>query len=201
VRTAKEKELRDWLDVWMEIRLQEQIAHHRYCRDAWALLTEAQREQLKRGDWDKFVKKSTGHKRTYFGDRVVRRALGEPTKVDAFKLRSAQFEKEHTGIQKALLVAESRWRRAKFAMPSLPDEVMAQAWRPVDDAYRAFFLSQARHIDELSRAGYDLDDVKFCERLAARPGRELAELDQKIESKLASGRKLRSLIQNSDKNR
>ena len=97
----------------------------------------------------------------------------------------------------ALLDAEAVWRQAQFTIPSLPDEAMAQVWRPVDEAYRAFFLSQARHIDELSRAGYDFSDVKMRSKLAAQSGRELADLDKKMESKLTSGKKQREMVESS----
>lgn len=124
--------------------------------------------------------------------------MGEPANSDAFKARSARFEKEHVGIRKALPAAEAVWRQAQFTIPSLPDEAIVQVWPPVDKAYRAFFLSQARHIDELSRAGYDHGDAETRERLGSQPSKELADLDNKIATKLTSGKKLRELLESAE---
>ncbi len=90
-RDRGERELKAWLGVWLDITLQERIAQHRLCRDAWAILDADQRAALARGDWDRHVKKSTGHKRAYFGDRIVSRALGKPDDSAAFQELSAKL--------------------------------------------------------------------------------------------------------------
>lgn len=198
-RDRKRQELCDWLDVWMQVRQQEQFAHHRLCRDAWQLLNESQRRALDEGKWDEYVKTSTGHTRNYFGDRIVTRVLGTPSDVVEFQSHSKQFETTHVRIQSTLLDVETRFRRATFAFPKIPDQTtsdlaMLDTWAPVDTAYRAYFLSQAQHIDELSRVGYMLGSQAIRAKLLSQPNREMKNLEEKIETKLKSGRTLHAMI-------
>ena len=73
------KRKRGW-EAWRELRLaymqEEFIAKERFQRAAWDILTAEQKQKLLSGEWDKFLKKNTGHKRLFFADRIVRRAVG-----------------------------------------------------------------------------------------------------------------------------
>jgi hypothetical protein len=193
-RGAKSRELHGWLRVWLDITLQERMIHHRLCRDAWEILTPAQRLKLSAGDWDVHVRKSTGHKRDYFGDKIVSRLLGKPDRPKEFSDRSKQFATEHIAIQKALLDAERRWRILTLRIPSVPDELLVEEWRITSRALGDFFLSQARAIDELTRIGFDLGDAGVLERVRGQRQREVAELVERVRDKLRAGSALLSRI-------
>lgn len=186
--------LRSWLRVWLELTLRERIAQHHLCRDAWALLTPAQRASLSRGDWDRFVRKSTGHQRAYFGDRIVVRALGPPNHREAFENLSSELERKQSTIRRNLLEAERRWRILTFAQPAASDEILAAEWQRTSVALGAFFLDQVEHIDRLVGAGYDLSEDTTRARLLAQPDRELADLGENVRTKLTAGTELHRLL-------
>ncbi len=194
-RPRLEHELRAWLKVWLDITYKERIAKHRLCRDAWRLLSADQLNALQRGDWDAYVRKSTGHARAYFGDRVVARALGKPDRQAAFEDLSNQFADEHKGVQANLLDAERRWRILTFAQPAVSDDLLAFEWNHTSEALASFFLNQAEHIDRLTRAGYDHGSATIRERIAAQPGKTLQETASKVKSKLTAGAALLAKLQ------
>jgi hypothetical protein len=187
---AIRKRLDEWLDVWIDITVQERIAQHHFCRDAWAILTDAQREKLASGEWDQFVRKSTGHERAYFGDRIVRRAIGEPNHPNAFRIASSQLSKAHSAIQKSLLEAERRWRILTFRIPGIPDEWLAEEWRRTSAALKNFFLEQVRQIETLIATGYDSGQAGTRDRISAQVKATQDELAENIAGKLSSGRDL-----------
>ncbi len=188
-RARVEAELKAWLEVWLDFTLRERITQHRLCRAAWEILDTGQRAALIRGDWDGSVRKSTGHKRAYFGDRIVSRALGRPSNSAAFETLSATLTKEHAAIQERLLEAERRWRILTFAQPPVSDDLLAAEWSRTSAALGAFFLTQADHQDRLARAGYDLADPAVHARVAARPAAELEALVENVRKKLTAGKK------------
>lgn len=194
-RERMEAGLRGWLAVWLDITLQERIAKHQLCRDAWKVLDEEQRMRLRRGDWDSYVKKSLGHKRAYFGDRVVSRALGKPGDPEALSELSERLAGAHKKIQENLLAAERRWRILTFAQPTVSDDLLAIEWRRTADVLGAFFLNQAGHIDRLTRVGYDLKNADVRARVAAQPAATLKETADKVEAKLVAGADLLAKLQ------
>ena len=187
-RMRAEADLKAWLGVWLDLTLWERIAQHRLCRDAWEILDADQRAAIARGDWDRHVKKSMGHKRAYFGDRIVSRALGKPGNAAAFEQHSATLAKEHAPVRERLLEAERRWRILTFAQPPVSDDLLAAEWSRTSAALGAFFLTQADHQERLSRAGYDLDHPAVRARVAARPAAELATLAENVRKKLTAGK-------------
>ncbi len=187
-RARTQAELRAWLGIWLDITLQERMAHHRLCREAWEILTAKQRAALARGDWDRHAKKSTGHKRAYFGDRIVSRALGKPQNAAAFEKLSATLAKEHAAVQQRLLEAERRWRILTLAQPPVSDDLLAAEWSRTAAALGAFFLAQAEHQDRLTRAGYALENPAVRARVAALPAAELKELAENVRKKLTAGK-------------
>gem|GEM_PF-2038143 len=189
-RQAAMNELHNWLAVWLEITLHERIAHHHLCRDAFALLTPQQRDDLVRGDWDQYVRKSIGHKRAYFGDRVVIRALGKPDRSVQFGKLSDALADEHVAVQRDLLSAERRWRILTLASPSVSDELLAAEWNRTASALGAFFMNQAGHIVRLTRAGYDLDDADIRSRIAAQSDLAKEALEESVRVKLVAGARL-----------
>lgn len=193
-REQLSKELNSWLAVWLEVTLHERIAHHRLCRDAWQILTPPQRAQLSRGDWDRNVRKSIGHQRAYFGDRIVSRALGKPARPEPFKTLSGRLAHEHIAIQNQLLAAERRWRILTFTQPPVPDALLAAEWHRTADALGAFFLNQADHIDQLVRTGYDLNDPAARQRVRQQPAAERATLAEKVRTKLTAGQALHAIL-------
>ena len=181
------EELQGWLGAWLQITLHERIGHHQLCRDVWQILTPDQREAVVDGDWDRHVRKSTGHKRDYFGDRIVVRALGKPSDPDRFRTVSDTLRAEHKAIQRDLLDAERRWRMLTLAHPAVSDELLAAEWNRMAAALGAFFMHQAGQYVRLTRAGYDLKDDELRVLVAAQPKRELDELEEKVREKLVAG--------------
>lgn len=189
-RPVAMRELRDWLAVWLEITLHERIAHHHLCRDAFRILTPQQRDSLGRGDWDRYVRKSIGHKRAYFGDRIVSRALGKPDKPVQFGKLSEVLANEHLAVQRDLLNAERRWRILTLETPSVSDELLAAEWNRTAAALGKFFLNQAGHIIRLTREGYDLDDADVRDRIEAQSGLAKEALEESVRMKLTGGARL-----------
>jgi len=193
-RAAAMIELKQWLRVWLDITLHERIAQHHLCRDAWEILTADQRTALVRGDWDQFVRKSTGHKRAYFGDRVVSKALGKPDHPQSFNRTSASLAQAQVSVQDKLLDAEQRWRILTFAQPPVSDELLAAEWNRTAAALGEFFLDQVDHIVRLTEAGYDLTNPSTRQRIARQPERELKALADKVNTKLTAGAGLHKLL-------
>lgn len=189
-RQAAMNELHAWLAVWLEITLHERIAHHHLSRDAFGILTQQQRDALGRGDWDGYVRKSIGHKRAYFGDRIVSRALGKPDHPVEFGKLSELLANEHGAIQRDLLNAERRWRILTLTTPSVSDELLASEWNRTAAALGAFFLNQAGHIIRLTRAGYDLADAEVRRRIEAQSDVAREALEESVRVKLVAGARL-----------
>lgn len=187
-------DLQEWLLVWMDITMHERIAHHRLCRDAFQILTPEQQQKLASGEWDEFVRKSIGHERAYFGDRIVIKALGEPGDPVRFQVNSDHLASEQVKIQKKLLAMETRWRKLSLQMPTVADSMMVAEWYRTADALGSFFLNQVTNIHILCRAGYQLSDPVVREKIAQQSERELAQLSDKVRTKLTAGAKLHSAL-------
>lgn len=184
------EELHGWLAVWLHSTLHERIAHHHLCREVFGLLTPAQQTALADGDWDQYIRKSTGHQRAYFGDRIVSRALGKPAKPEQFQRLSDQLADDHVAIQRDLLKAERRWRILTLNQPSVSDDLLAAEWNRTAAALGAFFLNQAGHIIRLTRAGYDLADPAVRTKIEAQPATAIATLTDSVRNKLMAGAQL-----------
>jgi hypothetical protein len=197
-REAKRGELEDWLSVWLDTTLHERIANHRLCRDAWGILTPQQRQNLAAGEWDVHVKKSTGHKRDYFGDKIVSRPLGKPDRPEAFQKLSIALEAKHDAIQSELLETERRWRILTLQIPSVPDELLVAEWQRTAAALGNFFLSQVRAIDDLTHAGYDLRIQIVKDKVRSQTSRERSDLEKRVRDKLPAGLTLLSRIRSAE---
>lgn len=191
-------ELNSWLQVWLDLTFQERIAHHRLFIEAMVILDPKQREALARGEWDAHVKKSTGHQRAYFGDRIVTRALGKPNHPQKFQEHSSLLEKEHRIIQKRLLDAEQRWRRLTTTQPTVSEDLLAAEWQRTSEALGAFFLHQVKQQDLLTRTGYDIQEAQVREHIARQPAAELQELQNRVSTKLLAGQELLMKILSSE---
>ncbi|MGB0580683.1 MAG: hypothetical protein ACPGVU_13350, partial [Limisphaerales bacterium] len=187
-------DLQSWLLVWMDITMHERIAHHRLCRDAFNVLSPEQRQKLVAGEWDEYVRKSTGHKRAYFGDRIVKRALGDPSDPVRFEVNSDHLAAEQAMIQTNLLNMEARWRQLSSQVPSVSDQMMVAEWYRTSDALGSFFLNQVTNIHVLCRAGYKLSDPVVREKIAQQSERELALVSEKVRTDLVAGAKLHTAL-------
>lgn len=187
-------DLQSWLEVWLDSTMHERVAHHRLFRDAFRILTPEQQRRLSAGEWDRFVRKSTGHKRAYFGDRIVVKALGEPSDPVRFKINSDHLAQEQAKIRKKLLAVESRWRKLTLQIPAVSDQLLVAEWYRTADALGSFFMNQVTNIHVLCRAGYELADPVARDKIAEQSERELALLSERVRANLTAGAKLHAAL-------
>ncbi|MFK8112356.1 MAG: hypothetical protein AB8B91_09145 [Rubripirellula sp.] len=155
-----EQQLDGWLDLHLDYVFQEWMAHQRFRRDAWELLSRDQRAHVLSGDWDQYVRKSIGHLRKYSADKIVRRALGPPEHESAVAALVQQQQTAHAPIHDDYTRAATRLRKLTFAMDLNSEALLAAEWPRYKSAFRSFLLAQRRDVPALIRAGYDTESAK-----------------------------------------
>lgn len=148
------RELERWLDLRMAWMFEEEIAHDRFCCDAWQILTDDQRRKILTGEWDGQVKKSTGHSYESWADRIVTRALGKPKDQAAFDRAAAAQKAAYAAPHARYTVAATRHRRVSFALDVNSKDMVIASWREVDRMFREIVLAEAEAIRALCHAGY-----------------------------------------------
>jgi hypothetical protein len=190
-RAAETKrEMARWLDLRMAWMFEEEIAHDRFCRDAWKILTDEQRRKILAGEWDGQVKKSTGHSYESWADRIVTRALGKPQDKAAFDRAAAAQKAAYAAPHGRYTAAATRHRRASFAMDVNSEETVIASWREVDRTFREIVLAEAEAIRVLCRAGYALSSAD----LAAKAGEAKAAIWRQALERFQAAQELIKLI-------
>lgn len=151
-----------WTDLRLAYMFQEHIAQDRFQRAAWALLTPAQKTALLRGDHDSQLKKSTGHSRGFFADRIVTKALGKPDHPDVFKTTTDLWRTRWQTIQANLEAAAKFDRQREFAMDEADETFAIASWPAQARAFRAFAEAERDAIRALVQAGYALDEKQIA---------------------------------------
>ena len=162
--TASRREMQRWLDLRMAWMFEEQIVHHRFCRDAWKILTEEQRQEILAGKWDGQVKKSTGHSYAMWAERIVIRAMGKAQDTAAFKQAVATQQAAYAEPHARYTAAATRHRRVTFALDVNHEPMVLASWRDVDRTFREIVLAEAEAIRVLCRAGYRLSATEFAQK-------------------------------------
>jgi hypothetical protein len=142
------------LDLRMAWMFEEEIANHRFCRDAWQILSDEQHQKILTGEWDRQVKKSIGHSYASWADRIVTRALGKPQDKAAFDRTAAAQKSAYTAPHERYTAAATRHRRVSFALDVNNEEMVIASWREVDRTFREIVLAEAEAIRALCHAGY-----------------------------------------------
>jgi hypothetical protein len=182
------REMERWLDLRMAWMFEEEIAHDRFCRDAWKILTDEQRRKILAGEWDGQVKKSTGHSYALWADRIVTRALGKPQNKVAFDRAAAAQKNAYAAPHDRYTAAATRHRRVSFAMDVNSEEMVIASWREVDRTFRVIVLAEAEAIRVLCRAGYPSSD------LAAKTGKAKAAIWRQALERFQAAQELVKLI-------
>jgi hypothetical protein len=151
---AVRRELERWLDLRMAWMFEEEIAHDRFRRAAWQVLTDEQRRKILAGEWDEQVKKSTGHSYVLWADRIVTRALGKPQDSASFDRAAAARKAAYAAPHARYTAAATRHRRVSFALDVNSEDMVIASWREVDRTFREIVLAEAEAIRVLCRTGY-----------------------------------------------
>ncbi len=146
-----------WTDLRQGFMFQEFVAQERFQRAAWSVLTSGQKEQLLSGALDAKLKKSTGHSRGFFADRIVQRALGKPDHSEAFEAAVMDWRVRWEGVQAAEQEAARLDRQREFAMEAADEDFAVAAWTADAGAVRAWAEAERDAIRDLVQAGYDID--------------------------------------------
>ena len=171
--TAKlfREEWEKWTDLRIAYMFEEFVDRERFQQAFWEILTPEQRTKLLSGEWDKYLKKSTGHGRLYSAPKQVTRALGKPDFPEAFAEASAKWEERWDPMLSQYLNASKFQRQREFSM-DLADEAFAVAsWQEYAKEFRNFVTMERDAIRELVQAGYE-------------PGVDLSKRIEKEQQKL-----------------
>lgn len=167
-----------WTDLRQAFMFQEFIAQERFQRAAWSILTTQQKEMLLSGALDAKLKKSTGHSRAFFADRIVQRALGKPDHAEAFALKVDEWRTQWNGVQRAADDAAKFDRQREFAMDLADEDFAVAAWQTDAPVFRAWAEAERDAIRDLVQAGYEID-ADLHERVARLVGEQRAEMPGK----------------------
>jgi len=159
----------NWV-AWTELRIaymfEEYMAAERFHRAFLAILNADQRSKLISGEWDSFLKKSTGHKRLFSADKQVRRVMGKPDDRAAFEQASRRWHDLWRPMHKRYLAASKFQRQRQFAIDLGGEDFDVAAWQEYAKAFRAFVTMECDAVRDILQTGYEID------------GRAAAKLDQ-----------------------
>ncbi len=153
-----------WTDLRLAYMFEEFVARERFQRAVWDILALEQRKKIRSGEWDKLLKKSTGHKRLFYADRIVSRALDlpdHPAALDtAVEHRRNLWEPMRDHYQNAARFE----RQCEFSMDLTDEKFVFATWSDYAKAFRAFATAECESVREILQAGYDTD-AKLAEKL------------------------------------
>ena len=137
---------------------QEFVDKERFQRAAWDLLIPAQHDAIRSGEWDKYLKRDTGHKRLFSADKQVTRVFGKPQD-------SAQFD---AAVDKWKNLWQPMWDRyqaaslfqcqREFAMDRADESFAIYSWSEYATEFRDFVTTECDAIREIIQTGYSIDD-------------------------------------------
>ncbi len=151
---------KNW-DTWNELLLaymfEEFIAAEQFQRAFWTILTVNQQNNLLSGEWDSYLKKSTGHKRLFSADKQVQRVLGKPDNPGASNQVNEHWSQLWQPMHQRYLAASKFQRQREFAMDLTDENFSVAAWDEYAAAFRAFVTMECDAVREILQASYDLD--------------------------------------------
>ena len=147
-----------WTDLRQAYMLQEFVAQERFQRAFWTILTPEQKQQITAGELDSKYKKSTGHSRGFFADRIVTRALGKPDHPDAFETATSAWRAKWEQVQESMAHQARFNRQREFAMDAADGAFAVATWPDQAQAFREFAEAERDAIRDLVQAGYGVDD-------------------------------------------
>tara|TARA_R110002049_G_scaffold78064_3_gene199194 strand:+ start:386 stop:1357 length:972 start_codon:yes stop_codon:yes gene_type:complete len=167
-----------WTDLRQAYMLQEFVAQERFQRAFWAILTPEQKQQIIAGELDSKYKKSTGHSRGFFADRIVTRALGKPDHPDAFESATSAWRAKWEQVQESMEQQARFNRQREFAMDTADESFAVASWPDQAQAFREFAEAERDAIRDLVQAGYGVNDA-LKEKVALLMKTQRAEMREK----------------------
>jgi len=153
-----------WTDLRLAYMFEEFVARERFQRAVWDILTLEQRKKIRSGEWDKFLKKSTGHKRLFYADRIVSRAFGLPDHPAALDTAVAHHRNLWKPMRDHYQKAARFERQCEFSMDLADEKFVLATWSDYAKAFRAFATAECESVREILQAGYDTD-AKLAKKL------------------------------------
>jgi len=146
-----------WTDLRLAYMFEEFIVAERFHRAFWAILNTDQRAKLLSGEWDSYLKKSTGHKRLFSAGKQVRRVMGKPDHPEAFDRASTLWNERWQAMHQGYLAASKFQRQRQFSMDLTDEDFDVEAWDEYATAFRAFVTMECDAVRDILQTGYDLD--------------------------------------------
>lgn len=178
-----------WADLRVAYMEQEFFDKEQFQRAAWNILTDANRQNLRSGKWDKFMKRSTGHSRLFSADKQISRVLGKPDRLDEFTATEVKWKKQWD-VMSETYEAESLFeRKREFAMDLADEDFSITSWRnSYTPAFREFAEHECDAIRELLQSGYEIDKVAqgklnaFREKLSTDAATKYAKAPEEMKA-------------------
>lgn len=146
-----------WTELRLDYMLQEFVAQERFQRAFWAILRPEQKQQVTAGGLESKYKKSTGHSRGFFADRIVIKALGKPAHPDAFEKATSAWRARWEDVQAGMEESARFNRQREFAMDAADEAFAVATWPDQARAFCAFAKAERDAIRDLVQAGYEVD--------------------------------------------
>ncbi len=191
-KNSAEKYRKSW-DQWTDLRIdymfEEFVDKERFQRAVWEVLTSEQRAKLLSGEWDEYLKKSTGHGRLYSAPKQVTRALGKPENPEAFETAAKKWEERWTPMLEKYQAASKFQQQREFSMDLADEKFAVASWQKYAEEFREFITMERDAIRELVQVGY-APGVELNDKVAGTQAQLRAQMIEKYSDKAGSFLKL-----------
>ncbi|MDF1812929.1 MAG: hypothetical protein P1V20_11965 [Verrucomicrobiales bacterium] len=158
--TELNKQWQQWSTLRLDYMFEEFADKERFQRAAWNVLTDAQRNSLRAGEWDQYMKKSTGHGRLFSADKQIARVLGKPNHPAAFNTLLTDWQERWQTMWDTYQEAAAFERKREFSMDIASEAFSLHAWKNrYAPAFRAFAEHECEALRQLLQTGYQLDET------------------------------------------
>ncbi len=165
----KKKIWQQWTDQRLAYMLEEMVADYQFQQAAWEILDQEQQQKLLSGVWDKYMKKSTGHKRLFGADKQIRKALGPPDDTANFEKAKALWSEKWPAMWERYQAAATFDHKRQFYRNLSSEAFAIHAWQEnYAPAFREFADYECEAVRDLLQSGYSLNDSQLATLAAYR---------------------------------